>query len=284
MSPSARDATLARLLGVTAVIVALILGLLIAFLIREAWAGAIQIGPIRFLTDESWHPTAGHFGLLPMLFASILLAAGAIAIAAPLGLASAIFCRFYAPASVARLYRWTIVLLAGMPSVALGLWGLTVVVPLIGMWQPPGASLLAGVLVLSLMIVPTVALTSEAAFAAVPRPYLAGAAALGLSREATILGVALPAARASIAAGILLAVARALGETMAVLMVSGNVVQTPTSVFEPVRALTANIALELPYATGEHRAGLFVSGVFLIGIVLALAALAARLTARHGHD
>jgi phosphate transport system permease protein len=133
------------------------------------------------------------------------------------------------------------------------------------------------------MIVPTVALTTEAALAAVPRSYLNGAAALGLSREATILGVALPAARASTAAGILLATARALGETMAVLMVAGNVVQTPASLFDPVRTLTANIALEMAYATGDHRGALFVSGLLLTGLVLVLAASASRLGGSRRH-
>lgn len=276
MSPRDRDTWLAGALGAASIVVAGVLALIVAFLLRESWPVVAHVGPARFLLDDGWHPTEDRFDLVAMLCASMLLAAGAIVVAAPIGVASALFCRFYAPPFLARPFRWAVVLLAGMPSVVLGLWGLTILVPLIAWWQPPGASLLAGILILSLMIVPTVALTAEAALVAVPASYLSGAAALGLSREATILGVALPAARSSIAAGVLLAAARALGETMAVLMVSGNVVQTPGSLFDPVRALTANMALEMAYATGDHRSALFVSGLVLTGLVLVLATAASK--------
>ena len=283
MSPSVRDARLAQLAGVGALVAGVILALVVVFLIREAWPAAVRIGFAHFFFDGAWHPSEGDFGLTPMLSASLLLTAGAVMIATPLGVGSALFCRFYATPEVARVYRWTVVLLAGIPSVVLGLWGLTVIVPLIGFWHPPGASLLAGIVVLSLMIMPTVALTAEAAIAVVPPAYLAGAAALGLSREATIIGVVLPAARGSIGAGVLLATARALGETMAVLMVSGNVVQVPASLFDSVRALTANIALEMAYATGDHRGALFVCGLLLTSLVLMLAVGASRLAGSVRH-
>ena len=283
MSPSVRDARLTQLLVVVGAVVAAILALIVGFLVREAWPLIARIGLAPFFADDGWHPTEGSFGLNPMLSASILLACGAILLATPLGIASALFCRFYAPPAIARIYRWMVMLLAGIPSVVLGLWGLTVIVPLIGWWQPPGANMLAGILILALMILPTVALTTEAALAAVPRSYLSGAAALGLSRGATIMGVVLPTARGSVVAGMLLAAARALGETMAVLMVSGNVVQVPTSLFASVRALTANIALEMAYATGDHRSALFVSGVLLTGLVLALALAASRFNKNSQH-
>jgi phosphate transport system permease protein len=275
-SPSARDRRLLWTLSLSAAIAAGLLLLILLFLGREAWPVLSTIGVSSFVRDGSWHPTEGTFGLTPMLAASMAMSALAVLLAAPLGVASALFCRFYAPGPVARLYRWTVVLLAGIPSVVLGLWGLTALVPLINDLAPPGASLLAGSVVLALMILPTIALTTEAALTAVSQSYWNGAAALGLSREATILGVALPAARNSIAAGVLLASARALGETMAVLMVSGNVVQMPLSLFDPVRTLTANIALEMAYATGNHRASLFVSGLALTLVVLGLAAAAGR--------
>jgi len=274
LSPSARDARLIWLLSASAVIASGLLLLILLFLAKEAWPVLSHIGAAKFLLDDGWHPTEGTFGLVPMLAASLAMSALAIVLAAPLGVASALFCRFYAPPLIGRIYRWAIILLAGIPSVVLGLWGLTVIVPLIIWLSPPGTSLLAGSLILTLMMVPTVALTTEAALAAVPQSYWSGAAALGLSREGTILGIALPATRASIFAGILLATARALGETMAVLMVSGNVVQVPKSLFDPVRTLTANIALEMAYATGDHRASLFVSGLVLTLLVLALAAAA----------
>lgn len=255
-----------------AAIVLLILG----FLLREAWPVVSGDGGWRLVNDTGWYPLEGRFGLLPMVWATLAAAFGAILLAAPLGLASAIFERYYAPAAIARLYRAMLALLAGIPSVVYGLWGLTVLVPLVARWHPPGASLFTAILILAMMILPTVALTSASALAAVPESWLRGAAALGLTRKGIIIGVAVPAAQRGILGGMLLAIARALGETMAVLMVAGNVVQNPGGLFEPVRVLTANIALEMAYATGTHRAGLFASGLMLTLLVLVLASLAAR--------
>jgi phosphate transport system permease protein len=218
-----------------------------------------------------------------MFWASLAMVSGVVALVVPLGISVAIFVQFYASGGIARGYRLLLNLLAGIPSVVFGLWGLTELVPLIARWQPPGASLLAAILVLTLMTLPTVALTSAAALSSVPRDTMAGAAALGLTRKGQILSVALPAARGGIISGILLALARALGETMAVLMVAGNVVQVPTDLFQPVRALTANIALEMAYATDLHRAGLFASGLLLTLLVVLLAWSAARATARYRH-
>lgn len=218
-----------------------------------------------------------------MLIATLATSAGAILVAGPLGVASAIFSRFYAPPAISGAFRRMLALLAGIPSVVFGLWGLTVLVPLIAQWQPPGASLLAGVLILAFMVLPTITLTADAALNAVPESYLRGANALGISRTGIILKVAIPAVRSGIIGGILLATARALGETMAVLMVAGNVVQVPASIFDPIRVLTANIALEMAYATSDHRAALFVSGLALMLLVLSLAAMAGKLGGRlHG--
>lgn len=282
--PWRADHRLALGLAAAAALVAALLGLLALFLLRESWPVVRDIGAARFWSDEGWHPAEQLYGLAPMLAATLLTSAGALFLAVPLGVASALFCRFYATPLLARAYRRITVLLAGIPSVVFGFWGLTVLVPLIARWQPPGASLLAGILILALMVLPTIALTGEAALAAVPPAYLQGAAALGLSRRGMLLGVVLPAARGGLLAGVLLAAARALGETMAVLMVSGNVVQTPASLFDPVRTLSANIALEMAYALGDHRAALFVSGLVLTGLVLGLALLAARFVpgGRHG--
>jgi phosphate transport system permease protein len=272
------------LLAALAAVSALLLLLVLGFLLREAWPVLGAGGWARFFSSEGWYPLEGRFGLAPMIVATLAAALGAAALAAPLGIAGAIFARFYAPRPLARLYRGAVALMAGVPSVVFGLWGLTVLVPLLAHWAPPGASLLAAILILALMILPTVALTSDAALAAVPDTWLRGAAALGLPRKGTVLGVALPAARKGIASGVLLAGARALGETMAVLMVAGNVVQIPASLLDPVRVLTANIALEMSYATGAHRAGLFASGLTLTLFVLVLAWLAARAggSVRHG--
>ncbi len=270
MSPSHRDRALGWVLRATAALVAAIVVLIVAFLVVESAGVLRKLGPLRFLTDPSWHPTSGSFDLTAMLLGSLLVTVGAVVLATPAGVASALFCRYYAPAPLAKLYGRMIEVLAGIPSVIYGMWGLMVLVPLIGKWQPPGPSLLAAVLILTLMILPTIALFSDAALAKVPDRYVRGAAALGLTRWATLRGVVLPAARSGLFTGVLLGMGRAIGETMAVLMVCGNVVQTPGSLFDPIRPLTANIALEMGYALGDHRSALFVSGLVLMGMVVVL--------------
>jgi len=270
------DVLAKQLLGVFAAATALLLALVLGFLIRES-VSVISVAHVwHFLTDDGWYPLERRFGLLPMAWATLVVSLGALLVAAPLALALAAYETFLASPVVASILRLGMGLLAGIPSVVYGLWGLTVVVPLIAGWQAPGTSLLAAILVLALMIVPTIAITSSAALARVPLPWLQGAAALGMSHRTLLLGIAFPAARGGIVAGIVLAAARALGETMAVLMVAGNVVQTPSSLFDSVRVLTANIALEMAYAEGDHRAALFASGLALALLVLALTALAHR--------
>lgn len=273
MSRSHPDRALYGVLGSVALLAGAIVVLIVAFLAREAWPALSSLGLRRFVTDDGWLPAAGasgRFNLLPMVTGSLLLTAGAVLLAAPAGILSAIFCRFYAPPSVARVYRRLTELLAGIPSVVYGFWGLVTLVPLIYQLRPPGQSLLAGILILALMILPTVALMADAALGAVPRAYLAAAAALGLGRSTTVRSIALPTALPGIGTGVLLATARATGETMAVLMVCGNVVRMPSSVFDPVRSLTANIALEMAYASEHHRSVLFVSGLVLMAFVALL--------------
>jgi len=270
-----------------AALAALIVAFIFVFMARESATAVGEIGLTSFFVDRSWHPAAeaavGQFNLVPIVWGTLLVTAGAILLAAPLGVLSALFCRFYAPAPLAAGYRRLIELLAGIPSVVYGFWGLVVLVPVIGAWQPPGASLLAGVLILALMVLPTVALFADSALAAVPAAYVQAGTAVGLSRPALIAGIMLPAARGGIGTGILLAVGRALGETMAVLMVCGNVVQVPDSAFEPVRTLTANIALEMAYALGDHRAALFFTGLLLLILVTVLVAATTRLQRSTAH-
>ena len=248
--------------------------LITVFLIREALPVLRQVGLLRFFQDASWHPAENLYNFIPMLWGTLLVTAGAVLVATPLGILSAVFCQYYAPPPIAGLYRRLIELLAGIPSVVYGFWGLVVLVPLIGRLQPPGTSLLAGIAILTLMILPTIALTADASFAKVPPEYLQGAAALGLSRWATVRGVVFPAAKSGLFTGLILGTGRAIGETMAVLMVCGNVVQTPKSLFSPMRTLTANIALEMAYAMGNHRSALFVSGLLLMAIIVALVTVA----------
>ena len=275
MFPSVFTDTLLRwVLRSGAVISALVMAMIMLFLLVESWPVLQHLSLARFFTDSSWHPLEGAYNLTPMLSGTLLASIGALFLAIPLGIASAIFIVYYASPRSALLYRRLIELLAGIPSVVFGFWGLTTLVPLINQLHPPGASLLAGILVLTLMILPTIALTSYAAFSAVPNEYMRSAAALGLSRWGMIRGVVFPAARTGIVAGVILAAGRALGETMAVLMVAGNVVQHAESLFDPIRTLAANIALEMAYAMGDHRAVLFVSGLMLMLLVMTLSGLA----------
>jgi phosphate transport system permease protein len=243
LSPSQSDIVLLWILRLLALITGIIVVLITIFLLLEALPILRQVGWLRFASDPSWHPVQEFYNLMPMLWGSLLATLGAVLFAAPLGIGSAIFCQYYAPPLIGGLYRQLIELLAGIPSVVYGFWGLVVLVPLIGKFQPPGTSLLAGIAILTLMILPTIALTAEASFSEVPTEYLQGAAALGISRWATIRSVVLPAAKSGLLTGLILGTGRAIGETMAVLMVCGNVVQTPTSLFDPVRTLTANIGI-----------------------------------------
>lgn len=265
--------------GLSAAVVVLIF----FFLAFESMPALQKVGLAAFLAD-SWHPTEQRYGLAPMLAGSLLVSIGSVVLAGSFGILSAVFCRFYAPPPIARFYSGIIEILAGIPSVLYGFWGLMVLVPWIGSLQPPGPSLLAGILILALMILPTVALTAYSSLQAVPRTYLEGAAALGMTRWGTVRRVALPAARSGLWTGLVLAAARALGETMAVLMVCGNVVQVPRSLFDPVRTLTANIALEMAYALDEHRSALFVTGLLLLCLVIALMATAQGFRARRTYE
>ncbi len=240
----------------------------------DAYPVLRKIGLLRFFTDRGWFPAEGQFNLVPMLTGTLAAMAGAVLVATPAGIASAVFCNFYAPKPLAAYYRMMVELLAGIPSVVYGFWGLVVLVPIIGGLQPPGPSLIAGILVLAIMILPTIALVADASLAGVPEDYLRAAAALGVSRWGTLRGVVLPAAKSGLFTGTILETGRAIGETMAILMVCGNVVQTPTSLFQPIRTLTANIALEMPYAMGDHRSALFVSGLLLMIMIVALVGLA----------
>lgn len=271
------------LMGAIAQSLAMVSGLIllgmILFLLKESLPLLNQISPWQFLSHPHWQPLNGEYGVLALLIGSLLVTLGSVLLAVPLALASALFCNDYAPSWLANIHRRALQLLAGIPSVVFGFWGLVTLVPLINQWQPPGASLLAGSLILALMILPTIALVADSAIAQVPLNYRHTASSLGLGRWATLRGAVLPSAQSGILAGIVLGAGRAIGETMAVLMVSGNVVQIPESLFDSMRTLTANIALEMAYATDSHRGALFVSGLLLSLIITGFMTLVA--IARH---
>jgi len=250
------------------------------FLVLRAAPGLVDVGATRFISDGTWHPTpdaSGTFSLLPAVVGSVLVTVLAALVALPLGVFAAVGSVFITPRGFARAMDMGMGVLAGIPSVVLGLWGLTALVPLVARLRPPGTSVLAASLTLSVMLVPTVYVTAASAFAAVPRGMLDAAAATGLSRWATLRSVALPVARSGLVVGAVLALTRAMGETMAVVMVAGNIAEVPRSILDPFRTLTANIALEMAYAEGNHRSILFASGALLMAVVTGLVLASRRL-------
>jgi phosphate transport system permease protein len=257
----------------SAYLVFALLGGLCFFLLVESWEALARVGLERFFADVSWYPQAsgeGTFGLAPMLVASLALGTSSLLVAIPTALGLVFYQRFYADPRIAFALTLFIELLGAVPSVVYGLVGLTVVVPLINRLAPPGSSLLAGVIVLVPMIVPTIALVIDGSLERESRALYLNAAALALSRATLAFRVLLPSLRPAIATGCVLALGRAFGETMAVLMVTGNVIQLPGSLASPVRALTSNIALEMPYALGVHRSALFLCGLILVLFTLPL--------------
>lgn len=261
-------------LGAAAMLAGGIVLLIIGFLFYGA-SPVLQSGEFPSLfTDREWQPTSDRdpqFGIVPMLVGSVLVTVLAGSIAVPLGVAGAVFHQFYLPSLFKKWNRRALELLAGVPSVVFGFWGLMVLVPAINRMHPPGQSLLAAGLVLGLMILPMVALTSQVALDSVPREHLQAAAGLGIGRASTILRIALPCARPGIGAGAVLAIARAVGETMAVVMVCGNIANLPGSIFDPIRPITSTIVLEMGYATESHKALLYAAGLILVLVIAALA-------------
>ncbi|WP_211169102.1 PstC family ABC transporter permease [Aromatoleum toluvorans] len=261
--PSA-DRLLYRALAISAGAVAAILALILVYL-TAASAGLLFADAGLWRLD--WHPSLGAYGLLAMLVGSLAVSVLAVLFAVPPGLVLAVWGRFFAPPWLGGLYRGAMGLLASIPSVVYGFWGLVALVPWLNRWAPPGASLLAGALVLALMILPILVLQADLALDEARRRHLAAAMALGASVSGTVRRVLLPTAAPQLLPAVLLQLGRALGETMAVLMVAGNVVQLPEAITTPIRTLTANIALEMAYASGAHQTALFASGWLLLVLV-----------------
>jgi phosphate ABC transporter permease protein PstC len=239
------------------------------FIVREGAPLLFDVGLGNFLSTD-WHPTAGRYGITAMLVGSIAVTAGALAIGVPLGIACAVVLGEMSPPWLRLILKPTIEILAGIPSVVYGFMGIVVVLPWIREHLGgPGASGLAGAIILGVMILPTIIAISLDALRAVPRSYREGSLAMGATGWQTIWRVVLPAARSGILAGVILGIGRAVGETMAVVMVTGNAVQVPHSPLDPLRTLTANLALEMAYAADDHRAALFATAIVLfLGIVL----------------
>jgi len=232
-----------------------------------------------FLSGTEWLPSSDKFGILPMILASIFATLGALVIGVPIGILTAVFIAEIAPKKIAKLISPAVELLAGIPSVLYGIFGLAFIVPAIQniFNLPKGQSLLAVILVLAIMMLPTIISVSETAIRAVPKAYKEGSLALGASKIETIFKVVLPAAKSGILAAVVLGIGRALGETMAVILVAGNSPMMP-KLMDSVRPLTTNIALEMGYAFGTHQEMLFATGVVLFSFILILNLVLNKLT------
>ncbi|MBS5787280.1 MAG: phosphate ABC transporter permease subunit PstC [Clostridioides difficile] len=226
----------------------------------------------KFLLGNEWVPSIGVFGIAPMIVASVVGTLGALVIGVPIGVLTAVYVAELAPKKVAKIISPAVELLAGIPSVLYGIFGLVVIVPAIQnvFNAPKGQTLLAVIIVLSIMVLPTIVSVSETAIRAVPKAYKEGSLALGASQIETVFRVVIPAAKSGILSAIVLGLGRALGETMAIILVAGNSTLLPTSLLDSVRPLTTNIALEMGYAYGTHQDMLFAAGVVLFVFILAL--------------
>ncbi len=257
------------------------LALITIFIFLEGAPLIYLAGLKNFLASSHWAPTKGHFGILAMIVSSLLVTLGAMVIGVPLGLSCAIVLAEFSPRRLKLILKPTLELLAGIPSVVYGFLGVIWLVPLIRDYLGgPGLSLLAAAIILGIMILPTIISISIDALSAVPDLYRDGSIALGATQWQTVRRVVLPAASSGIITAIILGMGRAVGETMAVIMVAGNALQMPTSVLQPVRTLTSNIALELGYAAGRHREALFATGIVLFVIIMILNLSATLVTRR----
>lgn len=243
--------------------------LICVFLFASGVPAIKEIGFADFLFGMSWKPSQGLYGIFPMIIGSIYVTAGAIIIGVPIGLFCAVFMARYCPDKLYKVLKPAVDLLAGIPSIVYGFFGLMVIVPMVQDYVGgSGKSLLTSAILLGIMILPTIINVAESNIRAVPEYYYEGSLALGATRERSIFRAVLPAAKMGIFAGIILGIGRAIGETMAVVMVCGNQAIMPESITSGVRTLTANIVLEMGYASGLHRDSLIATAVVLFAFVL----------------
>jgi phosphate transport system permease protein len=259
----------------TAISSILIIVLIIAFVLKEGLPALTTYGFFNFIFGMNWDPDFGQFGIFPMIIGTLEITGLSLLMAIPLGLACAIFLAEIAPANMRRLLNPTIQTLAGIPSVVYGFVGLILLVPFMReQFGGSGFSMFTASLILTVMILPIIVSVSEDAIRSIPAEYKEASLALGATHWQTIKNVIFPAAIAGIITSVILGMGRAIGETLAVIMVAGNVVQIPSSIFDPVRALTSNIALEMGYATGLHYNALFATGIVLIIMIIILLVIA----------
>jgi len=250
--------------------------LICVFIFANALPAVREIGFIKFITGTRWAPAnePPSFGILPMILGSFYITAGAIVFGLPVGLLTAIYMAKFCPARIYRVVKPVVELLAGIPSIVYGFFGLTVLVPLVrNNLGGDGNSILTASALLGIMILPTIIGISEAALRAVPDSYYEGALALGATHERSVVFACVPAAKSGILAAVVLAIGRAIGETMAVIMVAGNQARIPDGILKGVRTMTANIVIEMGYAAELHRGALIATGAVLFIFILLINAL-----------
>ncbi len=251
------------------------LALIVLFIFIEGIPLIAKVGVFNFVFGMKWAPSQGLYGIFPMIVGTVSVTLGAALIGVPIAICCSIFLTEFAPRIVGNIVRPAIQILAGIPSVVYGFWGLTFIVPAIRNYLGgPGLSILAGSVILAIMILPTIISISEVSILALPRQYKEGALALGATQWQMVHSVMLPAAKSGIVAAVVLGIGRAVGETMAVIMVLGNAVALPESILDPARTLTTNIGIEMGYASGEHQQALFATGIVLLVIVMILNSIA----------
>lgn len=273
----------------------LAVALICAFLFANGIPAMKEIGFLKFLSGTTWRPNNDMYGIFPMILGSIYVTAGAIIIGVPIGILTSVFMAKYCPKKIYPVLKGATELLAGIPSVVYGFFGLVVLVPIVRQMgrslreadiihsSGDGSSILTASLLLGMMILPTIIGVTESAVRAVPAHYYEGALALGATHERSIFKVVLPAAKSGVVAGVVLGIGRAIGETMAVIMVAGNQPRMPKGILEGVRTMTANIVMEMGYAAGLHREALIATAVVLFVFILIINFCVAFLNRRAQH-
>ncbi len=257
--------------------------LICIFLFANGLPAIAEIGLFDFLGGTTWRPGANEYGILPMILGSVYATIGALVIGVPIGILCAVYISRFAKPRMKRMLTSGVELLAGIPSVIYGFFGLVLIVPLIrNIFHVQGMSLLAVMIILGIMILPTIITLSKDALDAVPEKYYEGALALGADHERSVFCVLLPAAKSGIFAGVVLGIGRAVGETMAVVMIAGNQAVIPGSLLDGIRTMTTNIVLEMGYAVDLHREALIATGVVLFVFVLIINVVFSVLKARLG--
>ena len=243
--------------------------LICAFLFANSIPAFVEIGPMNFLLGTVWRPGNDLYGIFPMIMGSLYVTAGALLLGVPIALLTAIFLARFCPPRLYRLLKPAVNLLAGIPSVVYGFFGLVVLVPFVrNTFGGNGNSILTASVLLAMMILPTIIGVAEAAIRAVPESYYEGSLALGATHERSVFFAVFPAAKSGVMAGVILGVGRAVGETMAVIMVAGNQPRLPSSILEGVRTLTTNIVMDMSYAIGLHREALIATGTVLFVFIM----------------